>query len=211
MPGTENLMAGYSNSIGGLMAGHNSMVSGLMANYNAGGGSGGGFMAGPAFTPGPGVSYGPGPMNSGGSGGGMPGMFGMESDDPETQRKLLIKRRLKMGKMDGKTPGMPDLPLATASKCPTWADSCSSSRCSRWGRNLNKVVMHRLSLHVAKFADTPTLLHVPPKCRLAVPLRTVALLRLARFHSSENAGRNSSCPPAPQRWCRCDPIQGTLH
>jgi len=64
MPGTDDLMAGYSNSIGGLMAGHNSMVSGLMANYNAGGGSGGGFMAGPAFTPGPGVSYGPGPMNN---------------------------------------------------------------------------------------------------------------------------------------------------
>lgn len=111
MPGTENLMAGYSNSIGGLMAGHNSMVSGLMANYNAGGGSGGQAMAGQAWALPPGVSYGPGPMNSGGSGGGMPGMFGMESDDPETQRKLLIKRRLKMGKMDGKTPGMPDLPF----------------------------------------------------------------------------------------------------
>jgi len=111
MPGTDDLMAGYSNSIGGLMAGHNSMVSGLMANYNAGGGSGGGFMAGPAFTPGPGVRYGPGPMNPGGSGGGMPGMFGMESDDPETQRKLRMKRRLKSGKMDGQTPGMPDLPF----------------------------------------------------------------------------------------------------
>lgn len=118
MPGTDDLMAGYSNSIGGLMAGHNSMVSGLMANYNAGGGSGGGFMAGPAFTPGPGVSYGPGPMNSGGSGGGMPGMFGMESDDPETQRKLLIKRRLKSGKMDGKTPGMPDLPFGDGFQMP---------------------------------------------------------------------------------------------
>ena len=77
MPGTNDLMAGYSNNIGGLMAGHNSMVSGLMANYNDGGGNGGQAMAGQAWALPPGVRYGPGPMNSGGSGGGMPGMFGM--------------------------------------------------------------------------------------------------------------------------------------